>query len=61
MIEKLRQYVRKHEIYENPINLKRQINTLENEIGSLKEMIVEDQYEIRRLKATIKRLRKEGK
>ena len=53
MIEGLRRYVKKHEKLQT-------INTLKNEIDSLKEMIVEDQYEIRRLKATIKKLRKEG-
>lgn len=62
MLEKLRRYVKKHERYleETKYQLRKQINTLNNEVESLKEMIVEDQYEIRRLKATIKKM-KEGK
>lgn len=50
MLEKLRKYVNSHEKIIT-------INTLENEIATLKEMIVEDQYEIRKLKAVIKKLK----
>lgn len=62
MIEALKRYVKRHE-KEYPTNyqLRKTINTLENEVESLREMIVEDQYEIRKLKATIKKLRNEGK
>ena len=35
----------------------KQINALENEVESLKEIIVDDQYEIKRLKAQIKKLK----
>jgi len=58
MIEKLKRYVARHE-KEKPTNitLKKKINSLENEITALKEMIVEDQYEIRRLKVNLKKAR----
>jgi len=58
MIEKLKRYVARHE-KEEPTNitLKKKINSLENEITALKEMIVEDQYEIRRLKVNLKKVR----
>lgn len=58
MIEKLKRYVARQE-KEEPTNitLKKKINSLENEITALKEMIVEDQYEIRRLKTNLKKAR----
>lgn len=58
MIEKLKRYVARHK-KEEPTNitLKKKINSLENEITALKEMIVEDQYEIRRLKTNLKKAR----
>ena len=58
MIEKLKRYVARYK-KEEPTNitLKKKINSLENEITALKEMIVEDQYEIRRLKVNLKKVR----
>lgn len=54
MLEKLKKYVNSHEKQMN-------INTLKNEIESLKDIIIEKEYEIKKLKSIIKKYRKEGK
>lgn len=58
MIEKLKEYVKRHENNEpTKRQLQKKINTLENEVESLKALIVDDVYEIKRLKSTIKKLK----
>ena len=58
MIEKIKKYVEKHKDEEPTKNqLKKKINSLENEVESLKSIIVEDAYEIKRLKALVKKLK----
>lgn len=58
LMDKLRLYVERHEKEEpTKVTLIKQINALENEVESLKEIIVDDQYEIKRLKAQIKKLK----
>ena len=58
LMDKLRLYVERHEKEEpTKITFIKKINALENEVESLKEIIVDDQYEIKRLKAQIKKLK----
>ena len=58
LMDKIRLYVERHEKEEpTKVTLIKQINALENEVESLKEIIVDDQYEIKRLKVQIKKLK----